>query len=242
MLCGPLESLRNVKKFVITDNQRGAFQHLVRTINSAPVLSVPDYSEPFRVSNDASQYGVGAVLYQVVDGRIRYIMFSSKSLTSGQKNYPATKRELLAIVFALRQFHFYLYGRKFLLYTDHKALLAISTKAELSYVMANWLDVLLSYDFDIHHRPGSSMVLPDSLSRMYQFVPRARTCLDLKSTEEKQAEPVSVRRITVDELTKYPDRELAQLINDRLLKKHVARGSSNMYVWATQDHAVRSWY
>lgn len=96
--------------------------------------------------------------------------------------------------------------------------------------MANWLDVLLSYDFDIHHRPGSSMVLPDSLSRMYQFVPRARTCLDLKSTEEKQAEPVSVRRITVDELTKYPDRELAQLINDRLLKKHVAEREQQLKI------------
>jgi hypothetical protein len=122
------------------------------------------------VSVDTSQLGIGAVLYQEEPCRhggapkIRYISFTSKSLIGGQKNNPATKRELLGIIVALQKFHVHLYGRKFNLFTDHKALLTISTKGELSYVMANWFDILSQYDFDLFHRPGVLMVLPDRIS------------------------------------------------------------------------------
>ena len=110
-LCGPLESVRNQKqRFTLSTVQRNAFETLVEVINNAPVLSIPDFELDFYVACDASQYGIGAVLYQLVNAKRRYIMFFSRSLTAGQKNYPATKRELLAIVKALRAFYYFLYG------------------------------------------------------------------------------------------------------------------------------------
>ena len=115
---------------------------------------------------DASQAGVGAILYQCPDA-IRYVSFQAKALNSAQRNYPATKRELLAILFALSCFRDYLWGRHFVLFTDHKALTFLFTQRHTSYMLNNWADELLNYDFDIVHCPGVEMVLPDHLSRLY---------------------------------------------------------------------------
>jgi transposase InsO family protein len=167
-MAAPLEALRKVKSFVMTTRERKSFESLVQSINSSPVLKVPDPSLMYEVATDASQTGMGAILYQVeVSGERRYIAFASKSLNGAQKNYSATKRELLGIVFALHQFHEYLWGNKFVLYTDHKALTALHTKDDLSYVMKDWLNVILRYSFECRHRPGVEMVLPDAISRMY---------------------------------------------------------------------------
>ena len=72
----------------------------------------------------------------------------------------------MGITFALHQFHDYIFGTKFILYTDHQALTALYTKTKLSYMMANWLDTILNYEFEIRHRPGVQMALPDTLSRL----------------------------------------------------------------------------
>jgi hypothetical protein len=86
------------------------------------VLSYPDFAKDFEVATDASNYGIGAVLYQVINGKTHYIAFASRALNAGEKSYGATKRELLAVVNALKHFRYYLFGKKFRLYTDHKAL------------------------------------------------------------------------------------------------------------------------
>ena len=77
------------------------FQTVKEVLESAPVLSSPDFAEPFVMATDASQYGVGAVLYQKIGGRVKFIVFGVKALKRGQKNYPSSKRELLALLFSL---------------------------------------------------------------------------------------------------------------------------------------------
>ena len=114
-------------------------------MTSAPVLQQPLPNKRFQVACDASQQGLGAILYQEEDsGERRYIAFAAGSLKGSQKNYGATKRELLAVVFALKAFHNHLYGRKFTLFTDHSALTALFTVRKLSYVLQDWLDTLAS--------------------------------------------------------------------------------------------------
>jgi hypothetical protein len=135
----------------------------------------------------------------------------------------------LGIIVALQKFHVHLYGRKFNLFTDHKALLAIATKEELSYVMANWLDVLSQYDFDLYHRPGVLMVLPDRISRMYVSMRTHRTELDAIETTATDSK---VRRIKLDELTQHPDRELREFIQERLNKELVSDGQKQQEVIA----------
>lgn len=174
-MAAPLEALRKKKgRFILDKNEKRSFDSLVLAINTSPVLAEPDPELPYQVSTDASQTGMGCVLYQQAEdndgnatGPRRYIAFASKALNGAQRSYPATKREILAIVFALNVFHEYLYGNKFVLYTDHAALTALFSKRELTYVMQNWLDVLLRYTFTPRHRPGVDMILPDKLSRMF---------------------------------------------------------------------------
>jgi transposase InsO family protein len=84
-----------------------------------------------------------------------------------EKNYPAYKKELLAIVFALMKFHQYLWGRRFVLYTDHRPLTYIHEQKELPQIISNWRDTIFNYDFECIYRPGILNVIPDALSRAY---------------------------------------------------------------------------
>src|SRR5690606_28290624 len=101
------------------------------------ILSFPDFNIPFCVATDASNVGVGAVLYQVVEGERspKWISFVARSLQKSERRYSATKKELLGIVFALKRFHTYLWGHKFTLYTDHRALVYLNTQKTLNPMM-----------------------------------------------------------------------------------------------------------
>lgn len=146
-----------------------AFNDLKQALLNCLPLSFPDFTKEFIVATDASDHGLGAVLYQLgEDGSTpSYISFQATSLKPAEKNYSATKRELLAVVFALKRFHAYLWGRKFQLYTDHSALTYLHTQATLNPMMIGWHQLLADYSFRIHHRPGIQNILPDHLSRFY---------------------------------------------------------------------------
>jgi hypothetical protein len=128
----PLEAIKNMKQLRESwgIKEQKAFDTLKKVLSSSPILSNPDFDQPFKVATDSSQFGNGAVLYQEIDGKNRYISFFSRSLNKSQVNYPATKRELLAIVQSLKAFRYYLYGRKFELFTDHKAIVYMVTSKE----------------------------------------------------------------------------------------------------------------
>jgi transposase InsO family protein len=165
-----LEPLKKRRKFNLDDFPlaRIAFERIKAKLASAPVLSQADPKRPLIVATDASRHGLGAILYQEgEDGKRKFISFASTSLKGAQKNYGATKRELLGIIFAIRTFHTYVYGRQFTLFTDHKALTALFTVKRLSYVLQDWIDTLLQYSFEPIHRPGTELVMPDALSRMF---------------------------------------------------------------------------
>jgi transposase InsO family protein len=168
-LTRPLEELKKLKRFALEEHPEAkeAFHKLRYALSHSPVLKEPRDDLPMLVATDASRYGVGAILYQEEKGKRRFIAFAAGSLKGAQKNYGATKRELLGIIFALKSFHNYIFRRKFTLFTDHKALTALYTVRKLSYVLEDWLDTLLQYDFDCVHRPGVDMILPDTLSRLF---------------------------------------------------------------------------
>jgi transposase InsO family protein len=245
-LTKPLEQLKKVKKFALEDYPAAerAFRNLRHSLGSAPVLHEPNRELPLLVATDASRHGLGAVLYQEdASGKRRYIAFASGSLKGAQKNYGATKRELLGIIFALKSFHNYLCGRHFTLFTDHKALTALFTVKRLSYVLQDWLDTLLQYDFDCVHRPGVQMIMPDTLSRIFdddgghdeleddggatriiKVMKIKRESQDSDNALLQAAEPDDndlrpLRKpIKLNELARYPERELAAFINERFEK------------------------
>jgi transposase InsO family protein len=226
-LAHPLDGLRSAKKFAMDEDQLAAFRNLQQVVKEAPFLSNPDPSLPFQVATDASQSGLGAILYQQPEDSVdpsdrRYIAFASKSLAGAQKNYPATKRELLGVVFALRAFSHWLLGEHFVLYTDHEALTSLFTKSRPSYTVSNWFDVLLEYDFEVRHRPGTKMLLPDTLSRLYT-PPTANdpSGLERRRPHGPALEALAVRGLSTIENPIAPDRELQKFIRERHNKKAI---------------------
>ena len=108
-----------------TDCQR-AFQRAKESLSQSPVLVHYDPTLPLILAADASSYGVGAVIsHRLSDGSEKPVAFASRTLTSSERNYAQGEKEALSLVFGIKKFHQYLYGRKFVLETDHKPLTTI---------------------------------------------------------------------------------------------------------------------
>ncbi|KII72029.1 Retrovirus-related Pol polyprotein from transposon opus [Thelohanellus kitauei] len=106
--------------------QKEAFEKLLAILSSDKVLVHFDLKVPIGIACDASTEGVGAVLFhRFPDGSERPITYASKILNSTQQKYSQIQKEAFSIIFALVKFHCYLYGRKFILITDHKPFLTI---------------------------------------------------------------------------------------------------------------------
>ena len=91
-------------------------------LTNAPILQTPNWSLPFEIMCDASDYALSAILGQRVDKKHVVIYYVSRTLTDAQLRYTTTERELLTIVFALEKFQSYLLGAKVIVFSDHSAL------------------------------------------------------------------------------------------------------------------------
>ena len=120
---------------------------------------------PFILDTDASGFALGPVLSQIEDGKEQVIAYYSKSFSKCERNYCVTRRELLAIVSAVKHFHHYLYGKHFTVRTDHGALSWLLRFKNPEGQMARWIEILQTYDIDIVHRPGRLHGNSDGLSR-----------------------------------------------------------------------------
>ena len=150
--------------------QQEAFVELKNELSQEPLLIYPDFSQPFIVACDASTKAVGAILSQVKDGAERPVAYCSRQLNSAESKYSITELELLAVIFAVKQFRCYLYGRQFKVYTDHRALKWLLNLQDPSSRLTRWAVKLSEYDFIVEHRPNSKMRHADALSRCIQIV------------------------------------------------------------------------
>lgn len=173
-LTAPLDALiKNIKnlKGLWTDEHSAIYGKLKEIMKSGLVLSFPDFSCPFCIATDASNKGIGGVLYQGSIEKPKFISFAARSLSESERRYGATQRELLGVVFCLNKFQYHISGSKFTLYTDHKALTYMFDQKRLKPFLLNWIETLLSFDFDVVYRPGIKNVLPDKISRLYDDDP-----------------------------------------------------------------------
>ena len=109
-------------EFHFNEDCKKAFDQLKNMLITSPIIQPPDWTLPFEIMCDASNYAMGAVLGQKVGRATHVIHYASKSLDNAQTNYSTTEKELLAIVFALEKFRSYLLGTKVIVYSDHAAL------------------------------------------------------------------------------------------------------------------------
>ena len=142
-----------------------AFTLLKDKLTQGPILRIPDFDRPFVLGTDASDSGIGAVLLQKFDDGTFPIMYASKKLLKREQNYSVIERECLAIVFGIKKFQKYLYGREFYIQTDHAPLSYIQRcKIESSRIM-RWALFLQNYSFKIEAIKGSDNCCADYLSR-----------------------------------------------------------------------------
>eukprot|EP00096_Caligus_rogercresseyi_P015395 TRINITY_DN783_c0_g1_i10.p1 TRINITY_DN783_c0_g1~~TRINITY_DN783_c0_g1_i10.p1 ORF type:complete len:755 (+),score=-63.82 TRINITY_DN783_c0_g1_i10:668-2932(+) len=126
---------------------------------------------PIVVVSDSSKYGIGAVMCHEIDGTELPICFASRTLNAAERNYSQMEKEALSLIFAIKKFHIYLWGRSFKLVTDCKPLLGLFTASKplpdhTSGRLQRWSLMLQSYSFELMHRSGEKLGTADTLSRL----------------------------------------------------------------------------
>ncbi|CAA7045210.1 unnamed protein product [Microthlaspi erraticum] len=143
-----------------------AFHTIKGALVSAPIVQPPDWSLPFEVMTDASDYAVGAVLGQRKEKKLHVIYYASRTLDEAQCKYATTEKELLAVVFAFEKFRSYLVGSKVIVHTDHAALKYLLTKKDAKPRLLRWILLLQEFDLEIKDKKGIDNGVADHLSRM----------------------------------------------------------------------------
>ncbi|KAI3821279.1 hypothetical protein L1987_08843 [Smallanthus sonchifolius] len=152
--------------FVFDDECIHAFNILKQKLVEAPILQSPNWSLPFEIMCDASDYVVGAVLGQRVEKKPVAIYYASKTLSDAQLNYTTTEKELLAVVYALDKFRSYIWGSKIIIYSDHSAVRYLMEKKDAKPRLIRWILLLQEFDVEIRYKKGSENVVADHLSRI----------------------------------------------------------------------------
>lgn len=160
----PLTSLlKKEQPFIWTHQQQDAFEKLKNILAEQVLLKFPNFDELFYVTTDASNMAIGGMLSQGELPNDRPVAFFSKTLNDIQKRYSTIEKELLAIVETIKFFRVYLYGRFFVLITDHKTLCYLFNMKDCGSRLFRQRLELSEYNW---YRPGAQNKVADALSRI----------------------------------------------------------------------------
>ena len=161
IIAAPLTRLLKKEAFCWTEESTKAFVALKTALSTTPVLQLPDFSKPFFVECDASGSGIGAVLHQG-DGAVAFFSHAMAPRHSGLAAY---ERELIGLVQAVRHWRPYLWGREFVVRTDHYSLKFLLDQRLSTIPQHRWVSKLMGFDFSVEYKPGRMNVVADALSR-----------------------------------------------------------------------------
>ena len=147
-------------------NQEKAFTTLKEKLANSPILHLPDLSQDFILRTDASNIGLGAILLQVHEEERFPVAYASRKLLQREKAYSTIERECLAVVWAIQKFEPYLYGRQFVLETDHHPLAYMNSARPANGRLMRWILALQPYRFRVQAIRGNENVGADVLSRL----------------------------------------------------------------------------
>ncbi|PIN16610.1 DNA-directed DNA polymerase [Handroanthus impetiginosus] len=144
--------------FKFDDTCHRAFNDLKGRLIYAPIITVPDWSFPFELMCDASDFAIGAVLGQRKDKIFRSIYEASKTFNDAQLNYTTTEKNYLLLS--------YLVGTKVIMYTDHSAIKYLIEKKDAKPKLIRWVLLLQEFDLEFRDRKGTENQITDHLSRL----------------------------------------------------------------------------
>ncbi|KAM6892521.1 retrovirus-related Pol polyprotein from transposon 412, partial [Xenentodon cancila] len=202
---------------VWTHQCEDAFQRLKEKLISSPVLAYANFDLPFILEVDASHEGLGAVLSQEQEGKIRPIAYASRSLHQAERNYSSMKLEFLAMKWAMTQkFRDYLVGHKCVVWTDNNPLSHLHT-AKLGATEQRWVAELAVFDYSLKYRSGRTNQNADALSRQ----PRTNVCAIMtpcrsgtmlpEGLQEVERDPVSTTQCSISTVPQRAMSDLAVL-------------------------------
>lgn len=224
-------------QFIWNEKCEKAFADIKKALISPNVMGYPSNDAGnFLLDVDASGVGLGAVLSQMQDGRERVIAYASRTLNRAESNYCVTERELLAVVYFVQYFRQYLLGRKFLVRTDHQALVWLFRLKEPSGKIARWLEILADYDLQIEYRPGRRQGHCDALSRCQN--PRDCTCPDVDTSESLKCGPCKKCRKRAEDMMIDPrieTKDTARMVNTDVAEPGTSTSGS------CSNHNLKSW-
>lgn len=163
-----------------------SFETLKNCLIQSPILQYPDFSKPFNLTCDASNYAIGCVLSQGPIGKDLPIAYASRTLNKAEVNYNTTEKELSSIVWGIKVFRPYLFGQKFNVITDHRALVWLFNLKDPGSRLTRWRLKLEEYQYTIQYKPGASNTNADALSRIHRVVTRSQQNTDSIQDIENQ--------------------------------------------------------
>ena len=169
-----------------------------KALSDATLLAHPDINAPIAITSDASLSAVGGVLEQCINGVWEPLAFFSKKLEPAQTRYATFDRELLGAFLSVKHFRYFVEGREFTIFTDHKPLTkALHTKTERSPRQARHLDYISQFTSDIRYVAGKDNVVADYLSRPSECaISKSTKCpLDFKSLAKLQSEDEELEKL-----------------------------------------------
>lgn len=160
------QCLKKGSKIKLDENYTNCFEHCKTLLTNDPILQYPDFTRDFILTTDASNVAIGAILSQGTKTSNKPIAYASRTLNSSELNYSTIEKELLAIVWATKYFRPYLYGRKFLILTDHRPLQWVVNLKDPSSRLTRWRLKLSEYDYRVDYLQGKCNTNADALSRI----------------------------------------------------------------------------
>jgi hypothetical protein len=161
MVVAPLTALLKKDEIAWDDTAATTFLALKAAVTWAPILAIPDFAKEFIVECDASMVGFGAVLAQEGHPLVYY----SRPMAPRHRALAAYERELIGLVQAVRHWKPYLWGRSFLVKTDHYSLKYLLDQRLATIPQHHWVGKLLGFDFSVEYRSGATNIVADALSR-----------------------------------------------------------------------------
>lgn len=177
------ECLKKDRKINFTDQYIQTFETCKNILTNEPILQYPDFSKPFNLTTDASNFAIGAILSQGPIGSDKPICFASRTLTTSEINYSTIEKELLAIVWAAKYFRPYLFGHKFKIITDHKPLTWLMSLKEPNSKLIRWRLKLEEFDYEIVYKKGKLNTNADALSRIKLNDPKNNNYVDINTND-----------------------------------------------------------